>query len=101
MTKRTTRSVVAVDKKMVIGVAIGITMAIMLCGVMLDTEWQTNDEMSEIPYTPDEGTNFEDTLNYAIFETYGPLLLVVGMLLFGAIIGGAAVSQEEEDEHDD
>ena len=89
------------DKKYVIGAAIGITMAIMLCGVMLDTDWNTNDEMSDIPFAPEEGTDFKDTLNYAIFEEYGPILLVVGMLLFGAIIGGAAVSREEEDEHDD
>lgn len=37
----------------------------------------------------------EDSLNYVVFEKYGPLLLVLGIVMFGAMIGGLCVAREE------
>ena len=36
-----------------------------------------------------------DSLNYKIFEEYGPVLLVLAVLMFGAMIGGICIAREE------
>ena len=44
-----------------------------------------------IPYGPEPGG-----LSLTLIDTYGPLMLVVSILLFGAIIGGAAIARGEK-----
>lgn len=39
-----------------------------------------------------------DVISDMLFNKYGALLLVLGGLMFGAIIAGVAISKEEEDE---
>ena len=34
--------------------------------------------------------------DYQMFESWGPVLLILGTLMFGAIIGGVCISKEEE-----
>jgi len=88
--------------KTALGIAIGIAAVVMLGGMVISTDWNEDPNMgdspTEIPFHPSEDYPFEDTLNYAIFETYGPVLIVVTLLLFGAIIGAAAIAKEEEEE---
>ncbi|MCQ2084782.1 MAG: hypothetical protein MJZ21_01385 [archaeon] len=38
-----------------------------------------------------------NTLNYAVFEQYGPLMLVLAALMFGAMVGGICIAREEDD----
>jgi NADH:ubiquinone oxidoreductase subunit 6 (subunit J) len=76
----------------------GIAMIGMLGGMVLSTDWHDDEGMNSIPFAPSDDVDFTDTLNFALFETYGPVMLVVSLLLFGAIIGSAAISQEEEEE---
>ena len=83
-------------KKMA-GLVIGIAMVAMLGGMVVTTDWHDEGTINDIPYAPSEDVDFSETLNYALFETYGPVMLVVALLLFGAIIGGAAITQEDED----
>jgi len=42
----------------------------------------------------------ENSLNFALFEGYGPLMLILALLMFGAMIGGVCIAREES-EHDD
>jgi len=90
------------NRKTALGIALGIAMVVMLGGMVLSTNWaeDTNmgDSPTDIPFSPSPGHDFKDTLNYAVFETYGPVLIVVTMLLFGAIIGAAAISKEDVEE---
>jgi len=88
--------------KQALGIAIGIAVVVMLGGMIISQDWNESGELSDtpvdIPFSPGDGVDFKDTLNYAMFETYGPVMLVVTLLLFGAIIGGAAISKDEEEE---
>ena len=45
-----------------------------------------------------EGEPFQFTnedLGYAIFSSFGPTLIVLGVLLFAAMMGGVFIAQEE------
>lgn len=84
-------------RKVLVGIALGAALLVIMGGMILDTNWTDEEEMQSIPFAPSDDVNFEDTLNFAIFETYGPLILVVTLMLFGAIIGAACISKEEED----
>ena len=44
----------------------------------------------------DDGWLAENSINYQMFEFWGPVLLVLGALMFGAIIAGVCISREEE-----
>ena len=60
------------------------------------TDMGLGDEIHSIPFSTSEGDAIADTLNYAVFETYGPVLLVLATLMFGAIIGGVYLAKEDE-----
>ena len=51
-------------------------------------------------YTNDDGTLKENSLNYGVFEAYGPLLIVLALLMFGAMVGGICVAREEVENDD-
>jgi len=90
------------SKKTIVGVVIAVAMLAMLAGSIVSSDWENmNDSPEAIPFEPDEGGNLPtDSVNYVLFEDYGPLLLVLGVLMFGAIIGGVCISREEEDSDD-
>lgn len=85
-------------KQVIVGLVLGVALVAILGGMIIDSEFNDDDGMGSVPYTPSDDVDFEDTLNYAFFEEYGPVLLIVALLLFGAIIGGACISREEDDE---
>lgn len=88
-------------KKTIVGLALGVALLAVLGATIIDNNWGVGDDRNQIEYTPpgeDDTYTFEETLNYALFEEYGPLLLVVTLMLFGAIIGAACISKEEEDD---
>lgn len=89
-------------RKSIVGIALGVAMIAILGGMIMDTSWDDEDGMQSIDYngSQTEGA-FSDTLNYALFEEYGPVLIIVTLMLFGAIIGAATVAKEEDDNDSD
>ena len=93
------------NKKIVVGVCVAAALlAVFALGVMA-TDWSTfdmNESPEKIDFSgiDDAGNINPDSLNYALFETYGPLLLILAVLMFGAMIGGVCLAREES-EHDD
>jgi NADH:ubiquinone oxidoreductase subunit 6 (subunit J) len=89
------------NKKVVVGVAVATALLIVLGVGAFSTNWDTDyDNPQNIPFTPEEGQLDEGSLNYSVFETYGPVLLIVSLLMFGAIVGGVCIAREEEDTDD-
>jgi len=85
------------NKKTLAGLALGAAMIILLGGMITGSTWQDDGGMKDIPFGPSDDVPFEDTLNFAIFEEYGAILMIVTLMLFGAIIGAACIAKEEED----
>lgn len=89
-------------RKALVGMALGLALVVVMGGMIIDTQWpNTDDGMHSIEFSPSDDVPFEETLNFALFETYGPLLIVVTLMLFGAIIGAACISREEDDDDSD
>ena len=62
------------------------------------TPWDMNyDEPQTIEFDPSEDVENLDhnSLNYQVFEHYGPLLIVLALLMFGAMVGGICIAREE------
>jgi len=84
-----------------IGVIIAAAVLVMMSSAVLTYDWEA-DEMHSIPFTPNpDGDLVAGSLNFELFETYGPVILVLAMLMFGAIIGGAYVAKEEDEDDSD
>ena len=81
------------------GITIAFFVLVMLGAIVLTGDFQNynNNGISGISYT---GTNAGD-LPFELFETYGPLLMVLGLLMFGAIIGAAYVAKEDDEDDTD
>ncbi|MDY0293198.1 MAG: hypothetical protein RBQ77_01300 [Candidatus Methanomethylophilaceae archaeon] len=90
------------NKKVLIGAGLAMTLLVVIGAGVFATQWDTAyDEPVGIPFAPGEdGVLSENSLNYSVFEDYGPLLLVLSILMFGAIVGGVCIAREE-DEYDD
>jgi NADH:ubiquinone oxidoreductase subunit 6 (subunit J) len=56
-----------------------------IVGTILTVTWQG--ELHQLP-TSDIGT--------AIFHTWGPTLILVGVLMFASMLGGVFIAQEDE-----
>ena len=85
----------------VAGVVIAVAVLALMSSAMLSYDWYQDDGPQSIPFAPDaDGELVEGALNYKLFEVYGPVILVLAMVMFGAIIGGAYVAKEEDDEDD-
>jgi len=86
-------------KALVAGMIIASFALVMLGAVALSGDFQdyNDNEVGGISYTGTE----EGDLPYELFETYGPVLLVLGLLMFGAIIGAAYVAKEDDDDGTD
>lgn len=93
------------NKKAAIGIGISAMLLAVLAVSVIATDWDdhvTNDSPEGINYTGTDanGDLDHDSLNYALFETYGPLLLILALLMFGAMIGGVCVAREEGEHND-
>lgn len=100
-------------------IAIGAVSAVVLCAVLLfgafGSDWfqgqsdnvayddEGNPVPQPVPFDPDtsSGAVSTDSLNYVVFEKYGPLLVVLAVLMFGAIVGGVCIAREETEKDDD
>lgn len=93
------------NKKIAVGIGVAALLLVVCGASIFETDWDdyTNESPENIPFTgvvDEEGNIDENSLNYNIFEKYGPLLLVLALLMFGAIIGGVCIAREEEDNDD-
>ena len=83
----------------------GIIAIAIVCGIAASTisyDWDMKDGAQPIPFGLNEdGTLAENSINYAMFEVWGPILLVLGTLMFGAIIAGVCISRDEEAKEED
>ena len=93
------------------GIGVAVVLLIALGACIYATSWDGMDEPPAIPYngeagmnapsnTNDDGTLKENSLNYGVFEAYGPLLIVLALLMFGAMVGGICVAREEVENDD-
>lgn len=91
------------SKKTVAGGVIALALLVVLAGAIMSSDWNDNmgDTASSVPFGPDDNGDLpEDSINYQLFEVWGPVILVLGILMFGAIIAGVCISREEEDTDD-
>ena len=88
-------------KSLMIGMAVAATLMVMLSAVALSDEWggMNDNGMTDIPYTSgDDGILIDGSLNLVLFEEHGHVMFILALLLFGAIIGGAYVAKEGDDD---
>jgi len=91
------------NKKAAVGALVAVLLLTVLVSTVAMTEWNTSyDTPQEIPFTGEDADEdvFQSSLNYNLLETYGPVLLVLSILMFGAIIGGVCVAREEVEQDD-
>ena len=83
----------------------GIFAIAVVCGLAASAityDWDMKDGPTPIPFgLNDDGTLADNSINYMMFEVWGPILLVLGTLMFGAIIAGVCISKEEEAKKED
>ena len=87
------------NKQALIPSVIIVTMVmIMFAAVAVSNEWRY--EYNEEPSSPIDFKDGEnpDSINYWIFEEYGPILMVLGLLMFGAVLGGVYIAKEDDDD---
>lgn len=94
------------NKRTAIGATVAALLLVVLVSSVFMTNWDnymTNDSPESIPYVDvvdDNGNLNTNSLNYGIFVQYGPLLLVLAILMFGAMIAGVCISREEVEKDD-
>ena len=78
---------------------IGIVALIAFCGIAagaITYDWGTDGGPTAVPFGLDGNGDLQvNSINYQMFEVWGPILLVLGTLMFGAIIAGVCISKEE------
>ena len=72
-------------RKTIVAVLACLALFLVVIGTILTVTWEG--ELSQIP-TGDVGT--------AIFHTWGPTLILVGVLMFASMLGGVFIAQEDE-----
>jgi NADH:ubiquinone oxidoreductase subunit 6 (subunit J) len=98
--------VIPMNKKIAIGVCVSAMLLTVLVASVMVTEWDdyvTNESPEGIDFTgvvDENGDMDQNSLNYALFEKFGPLLLILAVLMFGAMIGGVCIAREEVDRDD-
>lgn len=88
---------------------IAVLVVLMMGAIAVGTDWDnlgydTSDPGEPIPFMPSDDKTMvfaEDSLNGMLFEKYGALMLVVGALMFGAMIAGVCISREDDEEEAD
>lgn len=99
------------SKRAAAGVGVAVVLLVALGACIYATSWDGMDSPSSIPFNGEAGQNAdsiydpagdlkENSLNYQVFEKYGPLLIVLSLLMFGAMVGGICVAREEVENDD-
>ena len=100
------------SKRAAAGSGVAAVLLVALGACIYATSWDNmNDEPTAFAYNGEAGqnapSNMDDagnlktnSLNYGVFEAYGPLLIVLALLMFGAMVGGICVAREEVENDD-
>ena len=73
-----------------------------LAGSVISYNWGMDNGIEKVPFGLDgDGMLADNSINYQMFEVWGPILLVLGSLMFGAIIAGVCISREERDKKEE
>ncbi len=91
-----------------VAAVLGIAVVLVFGAVIVGTDWNSlgpdyADGVPEdgIAFQPDEGGELSNnSLNHVLFENYYGLFLILGTLMFGAMIAGVCISREEEDDEE-
>ena len=89
------------NKKALLAGAIMATAVLVLLSAAVfsaDINNLNGDGPNNIPFTPDESGLSETSLPFTLFEVYGPVLLALAILMFGAIIGGVYIAKEDDED---
>ncbi len=90
------------SKKKIFGAVIAIAVVCIIAASMFTYDWGMGSWPSQVPFGLDaNGSLATNSINYQMFEVWGPVLLILGTLMFGAIIAGVCISKEEEVKKED
>ena len=90
------------NKRTIVCGIIALAVIAGLAASALSYDWGADGGPVPVPFgLSDDGTLAENSINYQMFEVWGPILLVLGTLMFGAIIAGVCISREEEKKEDE
>ena len=85
------------NKKALLGGIVALVVIGGLAAGIISYDWGMGDGPTPIPFGLDENGKLPwGGLNYQLFEVWGPALLALGTLMFGAIIAGVCISKDEE-----
>ena len=83
----------------------GLVALVVVCGLaasVISYDWGMDSGIERVPFGLDgDGKLADNSINYQMFEVWGPILLVLGTLMFGAIIAGVCISREERDKKEE
>ncbi len=89
---------------------LAVVMIAAVASIGIFTEWEDlgtgvdySDGVPEkaISFTPgDDGELAPNALNKVLFEKYGAVIIVLGIVMFTAMVAGVCISREEEDSDD-
>lgn len=85
------------NRKTITALVLALLVGVVLVGTAATVDWDAGDTIHNTPFNPPEGDDaaLADSLNYALFEEYGPVVMVMGVLMFGAILGGVYLAKED------
>ena len=85
------------NKRAAVGAVIALVVICGLAASAITYDWGTDGGPQQVPFGLDgNGELAENSINYQRVEVWGPVLLILGTLMFGAIIAGVCISREEE-----
>lgn len=92
-------------KRKLIGAVVAVLALTVLASAVFATGWGdlvANDSPERLPTfeVVEDGDLDNESLTYMAFETYGPIVALLALVMFGAMIGAICVAKEEVDDDD-
>ena len=93
-------------KRKLIGGIVAVFALVVLASAVFATGWGDlveNESPEGLPtLAPYEGEDeiSTESLTYVMFETYGPIVGLLSLVMFGAMVGAICVAKEEVDDDD-
>ena len=92
-------------KTLIPSIVLAMAVIVMFSAAAFSNDWfmdyNAEGEPTTQEFGPNEGVLSEESINYQLFEEFGPILLVLAILMFGAIIGGVYIAREDEENDTD
>ena len=91
-------------KALIPSIVLAVSVMVMFSAAAFSNDWfddYNTKEMQPQPVGPEDGVLSENSISYALFEENGPILLVLAVLMFGAIIGGVYIAREDDEDDTD